>query len=144
MAQNATSKAVISCPCSHISSTPPRIVVLTWRPTTEIPIKGVVLATIRVIAAATAKASVRSKESGLLAAIVWPHRGQRALRPGGRMGIRCNRSHPGHATISSIKDDDIRLFLWFSLDTLGIVDEQDDPFSPELESVFSRSILREP
>src|SRR5512137_2974752 len=80
------------------------MVVLALRPTAEIPINGATFATTRTIAAATVRASVRSSESGLLEAIVWLQRGQRALPPDIMAGMRCNRSHSGQATRFSVRD----------------------------------------
>ena len=50
-AQNATIAAVTAWPCTHMSYAPPAMVVLAWRPTTESPISGAVLATISKISA---------------------------------------------------------------------------------------------
>ena len=46
-AQKATTTAVISRPCIHISCAPPMMVVLAVRPTASSPISGIVFATIR-------------------------------------------------------------------------------------------------
>jgi hypothetical protein len=83
IAQNATTTAVIVSPCCDISYAPPTMVVLAWRPTAESPISGAVLATMNRMAAASVSASGRSIGSVGRVARVWPHRGQRALPPGG-------------------------------------------------------------
>ena len=52
------------------------------------------------MAAVTARASGRSSRSLGWVASVLPHRGQRALPPGGIGGKHCNRSHSEHETVS--------------------------------------------
>ncbi|SPD75611.1 hypothetical protein PITCH_A680010 [uncultured Desulfobacterium sp.] len=100
--QKATSMAVISSPCNHTLSPPPRIVVLACLPTADKPIRGVTLAITRTIAAANVRARVRPRESGLFWAMMWPQRRQQAFPPGGISGMRCNRSQSGQAMISSV------------------------------------------
>src|SRR6266478_2883101 len=83
-----------------MSYAPPAMVVLAWRPTTERPIRGAVLATISKISAVMVSARGRPMGSALRVAIVQPQRGQRALPPGGRGGMHWSRSQSGQATVS--------------------------------------------
>ena len=99
-AQNATTTAVISRPCSHISCAPPMMVVLAARPTASSPISGIVLATINTTSAASVSASGRSSGSEGAVASVSPQRVQRAFAPGGSGGTCWSRSQPGQATVS--------------------------------------------
>src|SRR5262245_18875138 len=92
--------AVMRSPSSHICSTPPKIVVLEARPTAESPMRAVVWAMMKAIAAVMVSARAQSADAAGRAARVWRQRRQRAFPPGGSSGRRCRRSHSGQATVS--------------------------------------------
>src|SRR5262249_57231416 len=103
----------------HISITPPTMVVLARRPTTDSPIRSVTLATTNTMAAASTSASGRSSGSAGLVASVSPQRGHHALPPTGGSGSRSSRSHSGHATISTLSPLDPALPLERAAELFG-------------------------
>ena len=74
------------------------MVVLVVRPTADRSIKGIVLAMTKVIVAAIASASGRSRGPAGRLASTWPHCRQRAFAPGGNGGTCCRRSQSGQAS----------------------------------------------